>query len=150
MEPTPPPIPSQPRRNWWTRNWKWFVPTGCLTLLLFFAAFVLSIILVAFGAIKSTEIYRDALAKAKSHPAVIEALGEPIKDGLFVSGNTNVNAASGEANLSIPISGPKGKGTIYVKAEKSLGRWNYTDLVFENQKTRERIDLLKSGSVNQL
>ncbi len=110
----------------------------------------MSIILIAFGAIKSTEIYRDALAKAKSHPAVVEALGEPIKDGLFVSGNTNVNAASGEANLSISIFGPKGKGTIYVKAEKSLGRWNYTDLVFENQKTGERIDLLKSGSVNQL
>jgi Cytochrome oxidase complex assembly protein 1 len=43
------------------------------------------------------------------HPAVIEALGSPIKEGFFVSGNTNVNGASGEANLSIPISGPREK-----------------------------------------
>jgi hypothetical protein len=54
-----------------------------------------------------------------------------------------VNGATGEANLSIPISGPEGKGTIYVKAQKSLGRWSYSDLVVEIQKTGQRIDLLK-------
>ena len=32
------------------------------------------------------------------HSAVIEALGSPIKEGFFVSGNTNVNGAAGEAN----------------------------------------------------
>jgi len=77
------------------------------------------------------------------HPVVIEALGAPIKEGFFVSGNTNVNGAAGEANLAIPISGPKGKGTIYVKATKALGRWSYSDLVVEIQATRTRIDLLK-------
>jgi Cytochrome oxidase complex assembly protein 1 len=77
------------------------------------------------------------------HPAVVEALGSPIKEGFFVSGSTNVNGAAGEANLAIPISGPKGKGTIYVKAGKSLGRWSYSDMVVEIQATRNRIDLLK-------
>jgi len=52
-----------------------------------------------------------------------------------MSGNTNINGASGEANLSIPISGPKGKGTIYVAAKKSLGRWNYSGLTVEIEKT---------------
>jgi cytochrome oxidase complex assembly protein 1 len=144
MEPTPPPIPPQPKRSWWSRNWKWFVPTGCLTVALLFVALIMSIILIVFGAIKSTDVYKDAIARAKANPAVIEALGSPIKEGLFVSGNTNVNGASGEANLSIPISGPNGKGTIYVKAAKSLGRWNYSDLVVEIQQTGTRIDLIKS------
>jgi hypothetical protein len=54
-----------------------------------------------------------------------------------------VNGASGEANLSIPISGPKGKGTINVAANKSLGRWNYSGLIVEIAKTHQRIDILQ-------
>ena len=146
-------MPTEPeaKGNWWTRNWKWFVPTGCLTIVVLFVAFVGSIVMIVFSAIKSTDPYKDAFARAKMHPAVIEALGSPIKEGFFVSGNTNVNGAAGEANLSIPISGPKGKGTIYVKAKKSLGRWSYSDLVVEIQKTGHRIDLLKGPAApNQL
>src|SRR6266700_702132 len=141
MEPTMPTEP-EAKGNWWRRNWKWFVPTGCLAIVVLFVAFVGSIVLIVFSAIKSTDPYKDAFAKVKMHPAVIEALGSPIKEGFFVSGNTNVNGASGEANLSIPISGPKGKGTIYVKAEKSLGRWSYSDLVVEIRATQNRINLL--------
>jgi len=99
--------------------------------------------MIVFSAIKSTEPYKDAFARAKMNPEVIEALGSPIKEGFFVSGNRNVNGAAGEANLAIPISGAKGKGTIYVKAAKSLGHWSYSDLVVEIQATRNRIDLLK-------
>ncbi len=150
MEPTTP-IEPKAKGNWWTRNWKWFVPTGCLTIVVLFVAFVGSIVVIVFSAIKSTDPYKDAFAKARIHPAVIEALGSPIKEGFFVSGNTSVNGATGEANLSIPISGPKGKGTIYVKAEKSLGRWSYSDLIVEIQKTGHRIDLLKGPAPpNQL
>jgi hypothetical protein len=103
------------------------VPVGCFGTLTLFIAFVVSIAVIVFSAVKSTDVYKDALARAKAHPSVIEILGSPIKEGFLVSGNTNVNGASGEANLSIPISGPKGKGTIYVAAAKSLGRWNRAD-----------------------
>src|SRR5215475_2396522 len=135
--------PAAARPNWWKRNWKWFVPVGCLTMGLLILLFVGSILVIVFSAMKSTEVYREALARAKADPAVIEALGLPIKDGLLLSGNTNVNGASGESNLAIPISGPKGKGTIYVSAQKSLGQWNYSGLVVEISETHQRIDLLQ-------
>ena len=99
--------------------------------------------LIVFSAVKSTDVYKDALARAKVHPGVIEALGSPITEGFLVSGNTNVNGASGEANLSIPIAGPKGKGTLYVAARKSLGQWNYSGLVIEIASTHQRIELLQ-------
>jgi len=127
------------------RNWKWFVPVGCLGTLTLFAVFVGSITLIVFGAMKSTDVYKGALARVEAHQSVIEALGSPIKAGFLVSGNTDVNGASGQANLSIPISGPKGKGTIYVAAVKSLGEWNYSGLVVEIQKTHRRIDLLRNN-----
>ena len=144
MEQTPPIIPPTPKANWWRRNWKWFVPLGCFSIAVLFVVFVGSVVLIVFSAVKSTGVYKDALARAKVHPAVIEALGSPITEGFLVSGNTNVNGASGEANLSIPIGGPKGKGTIYVAAKKSLGQWNYSGLVFEIAKTHQRIDLLQN------
>ena len=108
-----------------------------------FVDLVGSIVLIVFSAVKSSDVYKDALARAKTHPAVIEALGSPVTEGFLVSGNTNVNGASGEANLSIPVAGAKGKGTIYVAATKSLGRWNYSGLVLEIERTHQRIDLLQ-------
>ena len=135
-----------PKPNWWTRNWKWFVPLGCFTVALLFLVFVGSIVLIVFSAMKSTDVYKEALARTKADPAVTEALGSPIKDGFLVSGNTNVNGASGESNLAIPISGPKGKGTIYVSATKSLGRWIYSGLVVEVSGAHERIDLLQTAA----
>ena len=95
---------------------------------------------------KSTDVYKEALARAKTDPAVIEALGSPIKEGFLMSGNTNVNGASGESNLAIPISGPKGKGKIYVSANKSLGQWNYSGLVADVGETHQRIDLLHKSA----
>src|SRR5580765_5262189 len=135
-----------PRPNWWKRNWKCFVPVGCFTLALLFLAFVGSILVIVFSAMKSTDVYKEALARAKKDPAVIEAIGSPITDGFLMSGNTNVNGASGESNLAIPISGPKGKGTIYVSATKSLGQWNYLGLVVEVGQTHQRIDLLQKSA----
>jgi len=138
---------TQPAKtNWWKRNWKWFVPLGCFSVVLLFLAFIGSILVIVFSAMKSTDVYKEALARAKADPAVIEALGSPIKEGFLLSGNTNVNGAAGESNLAIPISGPKGKGTIYVSANKALGQWNYSGLVVEIGETHERIDLLHKAS----
>jgi len=139
-----PAVSPTPRRNWWKQNWKWFVPLGCFSIALLFVLFVGSVVVIVFSAVKSTDVYKDALAQAKAHPAVIEALGSPVTEGFLVSGNTNVNGASGEANLAIPVSGPKEKGTIYVAAKKSLGRWDYSGLVLEIATTHQRIDLLGS------
>ena|SRR5205823_8221242 len=136
--------PATPTPNWWIRKWKWFVPLGCLSVVLLFVVFVGSILVIVFSGMKSTNVYKGALSRTQASPLVIEALGTPIKPGFLVSGNTNANGASGESNLAIPISGPKGKGTIYVSAKKSLGQWNYSGLVVEIGQTHQRIDLLQS------
>src|SRR5204863_10082287 len=102
-----------------------------------------SFVLIVFSTTKSTNVYKAALARGRARPAVSEVLGSPITDGSLGSGNTNVNGGAGEANLSIPVSGPKGKGTIYAAATKSLGRWNYSGLVLEIEKTHQRINLLE-------
>ena len=134
------PIP--PRPGWWSRNWKWFVPTGCcLTPLLLGGGVLAFFVVVIFGALKQTDVYKMAVARAKGDSRVIAALGTPVEEGWYLSGNTNVNGGSGNADLSIPISGPKGKGTIYAVATKSAGEWTYSKLVVKIDSTGETIDL---------
>jgi hypothetical protein len=128
--------------NWWSRNWKWFVPVGCLSMILLFVAFIVLIMSMVFGMMKSSDVYSQALTRAKADTIVVEALGSPIKDGYFTSGNISETGPSGSAELSIPISGPKGSGTIYLEARKSAGEWTFSKLQVEIGKTNQRIDLL--------
>jgi len=104
-------------------------------------AFVAVIVLVVFGAMKSSDAYKLAVARAKADPRVTAALGTPISEGMFLSGNTNVNGGSGDADLAIPISGPKGKATIYAVATKSAGKWTYSKLTVQVVGGGDEIDL---------
>ncbi|MGQ0800564.1 MAG: cytochrome c oxidase assembly factor Coa1 family protein [Pseudomarimonas sp.] len=135
----------QPNSNWWQRNWKWFVPIGCLTTLLIMAGGLAMILSLAFGLMKSSDVYAEALARARADQDVIEALGQPIKEGWFTGGNINVNGPSGEAALSIPVSGPQGEGTIFLEARKSSGRWTFSTLVVALDADGSRIDLLEDA-----
>lgn len=128
--------------TWWSRNWKWFVPVGCLSSIFLFAAFIALTMSFVFGMMKSSDAYSQGLAKTKASPAVVEALGVPIKEGYFTSGSINERGSSGNAELAIPISGPKGSGTIYLEARKSAGGWSFSQLVVEIEKSNKRIDLL--------
>ena len=144
MDPMPPQGGAAPgaRPGWWSRNWKWFVPLGCLSMMVLIVLFIAGIMMIVFGAMKSSDAYRTAVSRAKANPEVVSALGTPIEEGFFVSGKTNVNGSSGEADLTIPISGPKGKAKIYAVATKRAGRWNYSTLEVEIAGRDERIDLV--------
>jgi hypothetical protein len=113
-----------------------------LGLLAIFTGLVVLIVAIVFGMMKSSDVYKGAVAMAKADPAVEMAVGTPIEEGLFVMGNINISGSSGEADLAIPISGPYDKGTIYAVAEKSAGRWKFSTLVVEIRTTGERIDLM--------
>jgi hypothetical protein len=127
----------------------WLVPTGCLSLLVLFLAFTGAIVFVVFGALKSTDVYKRAVARAQADLRVRAALGDDVHPGIFLSGNTNASGGAGDANLSIPISGNKGKGTIYVVATKSAGEWVYSQLVVKTE-GGETIDLAASEKKNGL
>lgn len=112
-------------------------------MVLLVVAFAFFIISIVFGALKSSDAYKTALAKAKADPRVVQALGSPIDDGMFISGSTNVSGTSGQADMTVPISGPKGKGTIYFVASKFAGEWTFSKLMVEIASTGQRIDLIE-------
>lgn len=144
MNPDTPPVTAQPpRKGWWGRNWKWFVPSGCLTMLLLAVGFGFLILTFVFGAMKSSDAYKAAMTQTKADPRVVSALGSPIADGFFVWGKTNVSGTSGYTDMTVPISGPKDKGTMYFVASKFAGKWTLSKLMVEIGATGQRIDLIE-------
>ena len=142
--PAPQPQP-QPRPGWWSRNWKWFVPTGCcLTPLVLLAAFGAFLVFVVAGVLKQSDPYKQAVARAKADSRVTSALGTPISEGWFVWGSVHKSVGSGDADLTIHISGPKGKGTITAVATKLGGEWTYSKLEVKIESNGETIDLAET------
>ena len=133
-----------PPATWWSRNWKWCVPVMAALLLGLFAAFVLGILALVFGAMKSSGPYQHAMARAQADPAVTAALGTPIQAGWLVQGNFSSNGPDGEANLSIPLDGPKADGTLFVVAKKHAGEWRYETLAVDVE-GGERIVLVEEA-----
>jgi hypothetical protein len=142
--PTPPyPLhPGPMRRSWLERRPLWKIPLGCLTLLFLIALFGLAVMTIITSSFRSSDVYKQALAKAAESQQVRDLVGEPIRAAWLISGDLHVNGNTRDANLSIPISGPRGKGVIRAVAFKSEGAWRFTYLQVKVEAQNESIDLL--------
>lgn len=141
--PMPPmsPMPIQ-QPSWFSRNWKWFLPTAIVGAILLLALFIGGIFALIFGAMKSSEPYQYAVTMASADARVTAQLGAPITPGWYANGNINVSGSSGNADLSIPLNGKLRHGTVYVIARKSAGVWHYRILQVAIEGEAERINLL--------
>jgi hypothetical protein len=125
-----------------TSPWVW-VGVGCGVLVVGFVGFLVFLFTVIFGAMRSSTPYKEALQRAQTDPRVAAAFGTPIKAGTLVSGSINTHNNDGDAKLDIPISGPKGSGTLHVTATKTDGKWFYNRMYVE-RKGEPEIDLMAS------
>ena len=98
-----------------------------------------------WSAIRSSDVYRGAVERVNASQAAREALGFPIETG-FPMGRVSVSGPDGEAQLSIPVQGSRGRGTLYLEATRSMGRWQYDRLELEVEGRDARMDL-NSGRV---
>ena len=123
------PRPPAPPGNWWSRNWKWVVPVGCLTPLLLMGGCFAAIAIFVLGSIKDSGPYRDTVQRAQNDPGVAQALGAPIKTGWWVTGSVNLGAdGDGTVDFQAPLLGTKTTGTLDVKGQSNNGRWDYSVL----------------------
>ena len=142
-----PGYPYQPPRppSWFSRNWPWFVPVGCVGTLALFAVFGVGIAMTVFGTMKNSEPYTTALTRARANPRVVAALGTPIKESFYVLGRINEGTRSGSTSLVIPISGPKAKGRLFVNGVETNGEWKYLIMYVRVRGSTKNIDLLGDG-----
>ena len=94
----------KPQRSWLARNWGWLVAAAFVLIL----SFVAAILLFVFGLIKNSDAAKLAIKTAESSPVLAEQIGSPMKVGWIATGSIEVSTDTGSAELSIPVSGPRG------------------------------------------
>ncbi len=83
-----------------------------------------------FNGLARSEGAVQALKRASDAPAVTAKLGSPIVRGTFASGSYSVNSdGTGRIDLSLPVSGPKGSGTLLVVGSRTANQWSYSRLI---------------------
>ena len=152
------PVPAQQKRSWWSRNWGWATPVGCLLIpLLCCGGGFGSLLLFSTTLIKSSVAYTESLAAVQANAQAQQLLGTPIEAGFFVNGSVNKHLSadvhsssedsasvqsSGSAEITYPVSGPDGSGTVRIVAEIHRGEWTFKTLVLTINKTGKSIDLI--------
>lgn len=123
-----PGIPAPQRRNRWYNNWKILVPVVLGAILLVLGLFVFGLLSLVFSMLHNSEPYNVAIRSANESTQVAAEIGTPVRVGWLMSGNINYTNADGNADLSIPISGAKGRGHIIVVGKLRAGHWTYETL----------------------
>jgi hypothetical protein len=128
--------PNQPKR----RPWLWILPLGCLGLLVLAGGALFAMLSLVNGVIQQADAYTVPLQRAQASADVRRLLGEPVEAGWFTQGNINFKNDEGEAELSIPLQGPRGSAILHVEATKQAGDWAYQRMDVVAEAGDEAID----------
>lgn len=102
---------------------------GCIVVFILGIGFVGVLSLVVFGAIKSSDPYKESLRRTQNDPRVIAVLGEPVEAGWIVTGHINWENGKGVCNIKYSVHGPNGRAQVHAVAEKEPGRpWQFTEI----------------------
>ncbi|MEO0525848.1 MAG: cytochrome c oxidase assembly factor Coa1 family protein [Bacteroidota bacterium] len=132
-----------PQPSWWKRNWKWVVPAGgCLSLILVLVFFIGYLVYGVSNIFSGSEPYEYAFEKINNDEQIVGLLGAPIEKDGMVKGSINWNNGEKKADMEIPITGPKGTGTLYINASGNGDGWIYHEIKV-TIKDNEAFDLLE-------
>jgi hypothetical protein len=105
--------------GFWRRHWGWAVVAV--------SVFCAVLVPVEVEQWRQMPVIQQAVAAAQANPRADSALGTPITMGLLPAGH--IAFATGNASLSIPLSGPKAKGFLFVTAAEDSGAWKFTTMI---------------------
>jgi hypothetical protein len=142
--PTPPyPLHPEPmQKSWLEQHPRWKIPLGCLILIFLIGVFVTVLLTIISTSFHSSDVYKLAMATATEDLQVRQQIGEPVQSAWFITGQLHVNGSSGDADFSIPTSGPRGRGLIRAVAHKRGGVWRFSYLQLRVEGQPGNIDLL--------
>jgi hypothetical protein len=102
-----------------------------LVVVLAATVFVALLLVVIEREIRSSIPYQMSLAQALHSPLVLSATGQPVRAGWLVKGQIAESTnGRGHAELTIPLNGPNGSGTLRVEAFRRAGSWKISTLQF--------------------
>lgn len=111
----------------------------------FFPMTISIIILMLLGKCwhtRSSPVYKMSVALAEKSEKVTELLGQPLRKGLLATGNRLITAKGTMATMTIPLSGPQKKASLFVVAHKNDEDWQLETLKLRCRGSNQNIDLL--------
>jgi Cytochrome oxidase complex assembly protein 1 len=146
---TPPyPLQHTPvEKTWLDRNARWKIPLGCLILVVFMVGFIAFVFTIVEGSFRRSTVFQEALARAERNAEVANRVGAPLKAGWGSQGSMQVSGSSGTARMSIPVTGPRGRATIYLDARKTAGTWTFNALLVQFGGQSDCLNLLAESGV---
>jgi hypothetical protein len=78
--------------------------------------------------LRGSQAYAEAVERARAHPRVVEALGEPVEPGWWVRGDADKGGASGRTRLVVPLAGPGGRARLDAEARRQGDLWRFDRL----------------------
>lgn len=136
------------RWNRYTPDGEWIQPPrlstrGRLVAGAVFAGLLVILFIIPLSAevnkmMEDSGAFKLTMSTAQASPCVSGELGLPLESG-SISGALTESPSDGSADLSIPVKGPKGKGTLDVQANKLKGDWRIESLVFKHGSSRSII-----------
>ena len=121
------------QRNWALAGAVLWVAAALFSVVLFFGL---------TAAMKQSEAYQMASAAVAQDTRVQQQFGTPLAFGTPM-GSIEVNGPTGSAKLSFSIEGPRGRGTVFVEAEKRMGRWEMHGLAVQPDDSTPPIPLIE-------
>jgi hypothetical protein len=91
---------------------------------------------------------RLAASRARSSAEVRQVIGQPLNTGRFVKGYLISKGGNGNADLTIPIYGPLGRGTLLEWAQEDEGKWHICSLVFRSSDASTTTQLVSDASTH--
>jgi Cytochrome oxidase complex assembly protein 1 len=147
-----PPYPlsySPATKSWLDRNAGWKILLGCVLLIAVIVAFCAILFAVIQAFFHNSVVYQEALARAERSPQVASRIGVPLRPGRVLEGRINVSGSNGTARMAIPVTGSRGKATIYLDARKASGAWQFLTLQIQFEGQPDCLNLLpESGGAS--
>ncbi len=117
------------RPDWFSRNGRWAMPVFGVLGLLAVGAFIAAVMAFVLGTMKQSDPYQRGMEIARADERVQSLLGSPIAEGWLITGSITLDDDTGEAEMTIPVTGPRGSGILQVYGEKEAGQWSLLHLV---------------------
>ena len=115
---------------------------GCVALLVLATGLIFSILAVVFLVLRSLDRCDAALQAAQSSEILRRELGTPMTKGWVVTGSVRTFNGTGTADVTVPVSGPRGEASIRAHANLRQGQWIYSQMTAEIEGSGRHVDLL--------
>lgn len=147
--------PAKPQKNWFGRNWLWFIPTIILLPVLCCCGGGGALMWLGLDMTLNMPPYQDTIVAAEQDPTFQQEIGTPATwpDGFELmtameSANIDFDAdPMAYLYADVPVSGPNGTGRLIIDATTNDGgaTWDYTSREVSIDATGEVIDLIPAG-----